>query len=100
MNIPSEQQEMLQDFELLADYLLSDPAATIAPSYRSNLSAFLLHAQHVAAYDLAEPYLHDKQVLEIGCFIGYGSLNLAGKAREVISIDIDERALAGWAGRF
>ncbi len=36
------------------------------------LPGYLLHLRHLSAYCFAQPYVKDKEVLEIGCNMGYG----------------------------
>lgn len=49
--------------------------------------------RHVAAYKLAEPYLPDARVLDLGCGVGHSFHLLA--PRETIGVDLDAGALAG-----
>lgn len=49
--------------------------------------------RHVAAYALAEPYLPDERVLDLGCGVGHSFRLL--DPRESVGVDIDAEALAG-----
>ena len=84
---------LLEDFDLLCDHLHDTDKVRDVIKYRNNLAAFLLHAQHVKAYEFASSYCKGKDVLEVGCFIGYGSLITAGVARKVVAIDLDDTSL-------
>jgi 2-polyprenyl-3-methyl-5-hydroxy-6-metoxy-1,4-benzoquinol methylase len=85
---------VIQDFHILADYLQSSGKIKDAESYKKDLSAFLLHAQHLKCYDFVAPYCSGKDVLDIGCFIGYGTERIALYSRHVIGIDNDNKALS------
>lgn len=51
-------------------------------------------ASHLKRYDFAKQFCKDKVVLDAACGVGYGSCCLAGVAKEVISVDISEEAIA------
>lgn len=42
------------------------------------------------AYEYAKDYVRDKQVLDIGCGLGYGTSVMARYAREITGVDYDE----------
>lgn len=49
---------------------------------------------HVARYRLAERYVEDKEILDMGCGAGYGSHWLSGFARSVTGMDLSEEAIS------
>ena len=54
--------------------------------------------EHLCRYRFAELLVKDKVVLDIGSGVGYGAKILAEEAREVIAIDLSEKAIR-YAGR-
>lgn len=84
---------ILEDFNSLFEYLRKEGKINDLNSYKKDFSAFLLHANHIKAYDFAAPLCKGKRVLDVGCFIGYGEKVLADCAKEVIAIDSDDKAL-------
>ncbi|HRS05618.1 MAG TPA: class I SAM-dependent methyltransferase [Candidatus Ratteibacteria bacterium] len=87
------ENEVLKDFYLLADYLEKKHKIKDSNKYKNNLSAFLLHANHIKSYDFVAPFCKDKRVLDIGCFIGYGESRIFSQAKEIIAIDSDDDAI-------
>ncbi len=61
-----------------------------------------LHNHHKLRYDLACNYVEGKEVLDIACGCGYGSLLLAdiGRANSVLGIDIDSDSILYGSHRF
>lgn len=53
----------------------------------------LVWLPHKAVYEFASKYCRKKDVLDAGCGQGWGSVLIAGVAKKVIAIDIDEGAL-------
>lgn len=51
-------------------------------------------ALHLKRYEFAQPYCSDRDVLDAGCGVGYGTALLAQRARSVVGIDVDEDAIA------
>lgn len=86
-------EEILEDFYLLSDYLKKERKIKDLNNYKRDFSAFLLHANHIKAYDFVAPFCKKKRVLDIGCFIGYGERRIFLQAKEVIAIDSNEKAL-------
>ena len=87
------QNKVLEDFYLLSDYLWKTGKVKDLDKYKEDFSAFLLHANHIKAYDFVAPHCKGKKVLNIGCFIGYGETRIFSQAKEIIAIDSDEEAL-------
>lgn len=87
------ENEILEDFHLLSDYLWNTGKIKDLKKYKGDFSAFLLHANHIKAYDFVAPFCKDKKVLDIGCFIGYGDTRIFSQAKEIIAIDNDDKAL-------
>jgi len=85
--------EVLQDFYLLTNYLKKENKTKNLNEYKKDFAAFLLHANHIKAYDFIAPFCKNKKVLDIGCFIGYGETRIFSKAKEIIAIDNDDKAL-------
>jgi len=85
--------DVLEDFNYLSKYLEKEGKIKNSNRYKKDFSAFLLHANHIRAYDFVAPFCKDKKVLDVGCFIGYGEKRIFEQAKEVIAIDNDEKAL-------
>jgi SAM-dependent methyltransferase len=51
-------------------------------------------ALHLKRYRFALPWCEGKDVLDVACGVGYGSVVLAERARRVVGIDRDEAAIA------
>lgn len=51
------------------------------------------HPDHLERYHFVEQYAHRRRVLDVGCATGYGTARLAGVARFVLGIDINESAI-------
>jgi len=85
--------DVLKDFNYLSEYLKKEGRIKNLNRYKKDFSAFLLHANHIKAYDFVAPFCKDKKVLDIGCFIGYGEKRIFEQAKEVTAIDNDEKAL-------
>ncbi|HPP67230.1 MAG TPA: class I SAM-dependent methyltransferase [bacterium] len=94
------ENEILKDFYLLADYLEKKYKIKNVNKYKNNISAFLLHANHIKSYDFIAPFCMGKKVLDIGCFIGYGETRIFSQAKEIIAIDSDDDALDFARNRF
>jgi SAM-dependent methyltransferase len=57
-------------------------------------------ALHLKRYDFALSWCRDRDVLDAGCGVGYGSAFLAGAARRVVGVDRDEDAIAYARSRY
>lgn len=53
----------------------------------------VLHAMHVRAYDEAVSRAEGRDVLDLGCNSGYGTLRLAVVARSVVGVDVNAAAI-------
>src|SRR5258708_44243 len=53
-----------------------------------------LWAEHIARYAFAARFSEGKRALDLGCGSGYGSAELAARARGVTGIDVAEAALS------
>lgn len=84
---------LLDGYSKLLEYTNAETAATGVRRAEPGLNDFLLFARHLATYELLNEYL-GRTVLEVGCFIGYGSDALTRAGHEVTAIDLDEAALA------
>jgi SAM-dependent methyltransferase len=62
------------------------------PSGGPSLDSFLLFARHLATYEMVEEYM-GRDVLEVGCFLGYGSAVLSNRGHDVTAIDLDAKAI-------
>jgi SAM-dependent methyltransferase len=51
-------------------------------------------ALHLKRYEFALPWCRDRDVLDAGCGVGYGTSYLAAAARRVVGVDRDESAIA------
>lgn len=50
-------------------------------------------ALHLKRYEFARPHCLDRDVLDAGCGVGYGSAFLAGTARRVVGVDVSAEAI-------
>lgn len=57
-------------------------------------------ALHLKRYRFAEPWCRDREVLDAGCGVGYGSADLARSARRVLGVDVDADAIAYASSRY
>lgn len=57
-------------------------------------------ALHVKRYEFVQPYCRDRDVLDAGCGVGYGTALLAQRARTVVGIDLDQDAIAYARSRY
>jgi 2-polyprenyl-3-methyl-5-hydroxy-6-metoxy-1,4-benzoquinol methylase len=91
--------ELLRDeYTRLLEYTEGAVAGQGAPPGGPTLGGFLLFARHLATYELVEEYL-GRDVLEAGCFLGYGTEVLSSNGHEVTAIDLDARAIEFASGR-
>lgn len=81
-----------EEYSNLLDYLGSAGATPPAHPLTPSLDGYLLLARHLASYELVEEYAGE-DVLEVGCFLGYGSALLSGLGHDVTAIDLDRSAL-------
>lgn len=59
----------------------------------ASLPERVLHAMHVRAYDEAVSRAAGRDVLDLGCNSGYGTLRLAAVARRVVGVDVNADAI-------
>lgn len=90
--ISINKNEALQSFYVLSKYLFDREEIENINKHKLDFSAFLIHSNHIKAYDFVAPYCKNKKVLDIGCFIGYGETCIR-EAKEIIAIDSDDKAL-------
>jgi len=57
------------------------------------LSEKCLHLMHLKAYDEACKYASGRDVLDVGCNTGYGTVRLVGSARSVAGVDVSPAAV-------
>jgi len=57
-------------------------------------------ALHVKRYTFALPVCEGREVLDVGCGVGYGTAVLAETARRVVGGDVDEASIAYARGRY
>jgi SAM-dependent methyltransferase len=88
------EQEILDDYHLLVNYLERAGEIKDARIYSKDISRFLLHARHLKCYDFVRPFCRNKNVLDIGCYLGYGEQRLSALAKKITAVDIDENAIA------
>ena len=50
-------------------------------------------ALHLKRYEFARPHCRNRDVLDAGCGVGYGSAFLAAEARRVVGVDLDGEAI-------
>lgn len=87
------QHFLLESYDHLADFLAVSAGRTAPADPASLWPDFLLHVKHLRAYELMAEDFSGQRVLDIGCFIGYGSMLAARTAREVVGVDLDKQAL-------
>ena len=56
-------------------------------------SEHCLRLMHLRAYDEAVAHAADRDVLDVGCNTGYGTLRFAPVARRVVGVDVSPRAI-------
>ncbi len=56
--------------------------------------AYVLHLTHLAAYAQASRLAGNKKVLDVGCNTGYGSEILLRSAKDVVGVDVSEKAVS------
>ena len=83
----------MRQFHLLADFLAEEGNIEDLNVYKKNFPAFLSFARHFKSYQIISPFCQGRQVLDIGCFLGYGAKQIAGCAGAVIAVDRHEKAL-------
>ncbi|HET7725969.1 MAG TPA: class I SAM-dependent methyltransferase [Candidatus Limnocylindrales bacterium] len=59
----------------------------------ASLPERVLHAMHVRAYDEAVSRAQGRDVLDLGCNSGYGTLRLAAVARSAVGVDVNASAI-------
>jgi protein-L-isoaspartate O-methyltransferase len=87
------ESKALEDFYLLSEYLGNEGRIEDVNGYKSNYSAYLLHANHIKACDFVAPFCENKKVLDVSCFIGYDETRIFSKANEIVAIDSDDNVL-------
>ena len=55
---------------------------------------------HLTRYRLAERYVNDKEILDMGCGAGYGTHSLSKLARGILGVDLSEEAVAYAGSRY
>ncbi len=88
-----KKENYFKDYEILAEYLYEKGKIKNLLNYKFDFKFFLLHARHLISYEYALKYTKNKNVLSIGCFIGYGEEILASNAKKVVAIDEDLEAI-------
>ena len=63
-----------------------------AEKFNSNKS-FVLHLIHQKAYENASELTEGKKVLDLGCNTGYGSNIIKNSCKEIIGVDVSEKAI-------
>lgn len=66
----------------------------IDPADISRPEEYVNHLMHLKAYDEALSFMTDKDVLDVGCNTGYGTLAFTTVARRVAGVDVSENAIA------
>ncbi|MFA6533793.1 MAG: class I SAM-dependent methyltransferase [Patescibacteria group bacterium] len=71
-------------------------------SSRPELPKYLdpIFQQHAAVYNFCLKYLANKKVLDLGCGSGFGASQFAGKAKEVLAIDTDAKAITNAKNKY
>jgi 2-polyprenyl-3-methyl-5-hydroxy-6-metoxy-1,4-benzoquinol methylase len=74
----------------MAKATLPNDGERMIPEYHKGLE---LYGEHLARYQIVEPLINNKVVLDIACGSGYGSAILATHAKKVTGIDVDKDAV-------
>jgi ubiquinone/menaquinone biosynthesis C-methylase UbiE len=61
---------------------------------------YVLHLMHTAAYVQAARLSENKRVLDLGCNTGYGAEILSRVAKEVVGVDVSEKAISAAQDRY
>lgn len=72
----------------------------ILEHYKSSPEDYVIYLLHVATYDFAEQFTHDKHVLDYGCGSGYGAARIARSAAQVTAVDVAEDAIDYARGQY
>ena len=88
-----EQNEHIREFYTFSKHSGEIGSIDDISKYQNDVSAFLLHMSHLKSYQFAESFCKEKNILEIGCNIGYRTKILAKFAKEVEAIDFDTKAI-------
>lgn len=65
----------------------------------ASAESLALHLVHLKAYELAESLAEGRDVLDLGCNDGYGTLRVARRARSTVGVDVSPDAIAVARGR-
>ncbi len=58
-----------------------------------SVEEFVLHRIHSAAYYYLAEFCEDKEILDLGCNVGYGSFILSQSAKAVTGVDVSDNAI-------
>ncbi len=75
----------------MTDHALEDSGERMIPELHKGK---LIYAEHMTRYMSASDLAKGKVVLDIACGTGYGSQLLAGSAKKVYGVDVDEATVA------
>lgn len=67
---------------------MSHPERIVPDETDAGIVAF-----HLKRYVFAEPFCSGRDVLDLGCGVGYGTARLAESARRVVGVDVDDETL-------
>src|SRR5687768_2807732 len=67
--------------------------AVIADGPAASAEEHCLRLMHLKAYEEAAAYAAGRDVLDVGCNTGYGTMRFLDVARRVVGVDVSERAI-------
>lgn len=74
----------------VTDKSIDELGERMVPSYHKGA---MVYGEHIVRYESVLPLLKGKTVLDIASGSGYGSYIMAGEAKEVIGVDVDEESV-------
>jgi len=94
----SEGVSVLQHEEMIR--IQADEHSLIETKNLKSKEDYVLHLMHSFAYVTASRLAENKKVLDLGCNTGYGTEILFKSAKEVVGVDVSEKAILSAKSRY